>query len=57
MSEKIKIAIIGASGYTGQELLRLLIMHPDVEIVAITSRQEAGNSIDSVFPRFHGARY
>ena len=56
MSEKIKIAIIGASGYTGQELLRLLIMHPDVEIVAITSRQEAGNSIDSVFPRFRGAR-
>ncbi len=53
---KVKVAIIGASGYTGQELLRLLIMHPNVELVAITSRQEAGKGVGDVFPRFRGAR-
>ncbi len=48
----IKIAIIGASGYTGMELLRLLLSHPAAEIVAATSRTEAGKRIDEVFPRF-----
>ncbi|NNE93142.1 MAG: N-acetyl-gamma-glutamyl-phosphate reductase [Verrucomicrobiales bacterium] len=52
---KIKIAVVGASGYSGQELLRLLIMHPSVEIVAVTSRAEAGKSLETVFPRFRGA--
>ncbi len=51
----IKTAIVGASGYTGMELLRLLLTHPGVELVAATSRQEAGKSIASVFPRFRGA--
>lgn len=50
----IKTAIVGASGYTGMELLRLLLTHPRVELVAATSRQEAGKSIASVFPRFQG---
>ncbi|MEM9235500.1 MAG: N-acetyl-gamma-glutamyl-phosphate reductase [Verrucomicrobiota bacterium] len=50
--ERIKTAIVGASGYTGQELLRLLLLHPDVELVAATSRQEAGKTLSSVFPRF-----
>ena len=50
--ERIKVAIIGASGYTGQELLRLLLLHPDVELVAATSRQEAGKPISSLFPRY-----
>lgn len=54
-SERIKTAVIGASGYTGQELLRLLAMHPSVELVAVTSRQEAGRSLVSVFPRLTGA--
>lgn len=52
---RIKTAIVGASGYTGMELLRLLLTHPGVELVAATSRQEAGKSIASVFPRFQGA--
>jgi N-acetyl-gamma-glutamyl-phosphate reductase len=49
---RIKTAIVGASGYTGMELLRLLLVHPGVELVAATSRQEAGKSLASVFPRF-----
>lgn len=53
--DRIKTAVIGASGYTGQELLRLLAMHPAVELVAVTSRQEAGRALVSVFPRLEGA--
>lgn len=52
--ERIKTAIVGASGYTGQELLRLLLRHPEVELVAATSRQEAGRRIAEVFPRLEG---
>ncbi|MCW1922137.1 N-acetyl-gamma-glutamyl-phosphate reductase [Luteolibacter arcticus] len=52
MTERIKCAIVGASGYTGQELLRLLLVHPQVELVAATSRQEAGKPLSAVFPRF-----
>src|SRR6218665_1472291 len=53
--QRIKTAIVGASGYTGMELLRLLLSHPGVELVAATSRAEAGKSISKVFPRFRGA--
>ena len=53
--ERIQTAIVGASGYTGMELLRLLLVHPQVELVAATSRQEAGKSVQSIFPRFRGA--
>jgi N-acetyl-gamma-glutamyl-phosphate reductase len=53
---RIKTAIVGASGYTGMELLRILLGHPGVELVAATSRQEAGKSLSSVFPRFQMAR-
>jgi N-acetyl-gamma-glutamyl-phosphate reductase len=45
-----KVAIVGASGYTGVELIRLLLRHPEVEITCITSRQNAGNPVSSVFP-------
>src|ERR1043166_634337 len=48
---KTKVAVIGASGYTGEELVRLLLAHPDVELVAATSRQWTGKSIAEVFPR------
>ena len=51
----VKIAIIGASGYTGLELLRLLLTHPHAELVCVTSRQNAGRSIAELFPRFSGA--
>lgn len=53
--ERIKTAIVGASGYTGMELLRLLLNHPHVELRAATSRAEAGKSLAEVFPRFRKA--
>ncbi len=49
---KKKVAIVGASGYSGEELLRLLLQHPRVELVAVTSRQYAGQTIAQVFPKF-----
>ncbi|MES2477137.1 MAG: N-acetyl-gamma-glutamyl-phosphate reductase [Verrucomicrobiota bacterium] len=52
---RVKTAIVGASGYTGMELLRLLLCHPAVELVAATSRQEAGKALADVFPRFRNA--
>jgi N-acetyl-gamma-glutamyl-phosphate reductase len=48
----IKTAIVGASGYSGEELVRLLLKHPRVELSAITSRQYAGQSLAQVFPKF-----
>ena len=50
----IKAGIYGASGYTGQELLRLLIAHAKVEVVALTSRQYKGTPISDVYPLFRG---
>ena len=47
-----KIAIVGASGYSGEELVRLLLSHPHAELVAVTSRQYAGQTVAQVFPRF-----
>ncbi len=52
--KKIKIAILGASGYTGAELLRLLLRHPAAEIVALTADRKAGELIDAVFPHLAG---
>jgi N-acetyl-gamma-glutamyl-phosphate reductase len=46
------VAVVGASGYSGEELVRLLLSHPHVELTAITSRQNAGRSLGQVFPRF-----
>ncbi len=51
---KTRVGIIGATGYTGVELLRLLLDHPQVEITALTSQKYAGNSIDRVFPSLRG---
>ena len=50
--DKIKAAIIGASGYSGEELVRLLLNHPHAELVAVTSRQNAGRTLAQVFPKF-----
>jgi len=47
---KTKIGIIGATGYTGVELLRLLLHHPEVEVTALTSQKYAGVQIGQVFP-------
>ena len=56
MSEsKTQIGIVGATGYTGVELLRLLAHHPEVEVRAVTSRQEAGKAVADYFPSLRGA--
>lgn len=51
---KIKAAIFGASGYTGQELIRILSGHPQVELAAVTSRRYAGVPVADVFPSLLG---
>lgn len=48
----IKVGIVGGTGYTGIELIRLLCMHPNVEIQAITSRSEAGRPLSALVPNF-----
>ena len=50
----IKAGIVGGTGYTGVELLRLLAAHNDVEIAAITSRSEAGTDVADMFPNLRG---
>lgn len=47
-----KVAIVGASGYSGEELVRLLLHHPQADLVAVTSRQYAGQMLGQVFPKF-----
>ena len=51
---KIKVGIVGGTGYTGVELLRILVNHPQVEICVVTSRSDTGERIDSVYPNFQG---
>ncbi len=53
----LKVAIVGASGYSGQELIRLLIGHPGVELVAVTSRQYEGRTLGEIYPRFAKQRF
>ena len=53
--EMVKTAVVGASGYSGEELVALLARHPLVEIVALTSRQSAGETVAQVFPRMAGS--
>lgn len=50
----VRIGVYGASGYTGQELLRILLRHPAVEVVAVTSRRYAGQSVADLYPAFTG---
>ncbi|MCP4788716.1 MAG: N-acetyl-gamma-glutamyl-phosphate reductase [Gammaproteobacteria bacterium] len=50
-----KVAIVGGTGYTGVELLRLLARHPGVEVCAITSRSEAGRQVADIYPSLRGA--
>lgn len=50
----IKAGIVGATGYTGSELLRLLALHPDVEISVVTSRTEKGRPVADMFPHVRG---
>jgi N-acetyl-gamma-glutamyl-phosphate reductase len=50
----IKVGIVGGTGYTGVELLRLLAAHPQVELTAITSRKEDGMPVSDMFPSLRG---
>jgi len=50
----LKVAIVGASGYTGVELLRILHAHPEVAVTCVTSEQNAGRPVSDVFPSLRG---
>ena len=49
-----RIAIVGASGYSGETLVQLLLNHPHAELTAVTSRQNTGQTLAQIFPRFAG---
>lgn len=51
----IQLAVIGAAGYAGEELLRILTRHRQADVAFITSRKYAGQALSSVFPRFQGS--
>ncbi|MBL4827995.1 MAG: N-acetyl-gamma-glutamyl-phosphate reductase [Spongiibacteraceae bacterium] len=51
----IKVGIVGGTGYTGVELLRMLARHPQVQVVAITSRAEEGLRVDELYPSLRGS--
>ncbi|MDD3886213.1 MAG: hypothetical protein PHI35_05040, partial [Victivallaceae bacterium] len=55
MDKKVRVAVFGASGYAGEELLRILLRHPNAVVTAITSRKNAGQPVEDVFPRFTGS--
>ena len=50
----ITVGIVGGTGYTGVELLRLLAQHPEVELSAITSRAEAGKAVADIYQNLRG---
>src|SRR4249919_856418 len=52
MAAKLKIGVLGASGYTGADAVRLLARHPNVEIAALTANTHAGKQMEEVFPHF-----
>jgi N-acetyl-gamma-glutamyl-phosphate reductase len=53
-NKKLKVGIVGGTGYTGVELLRLLASHPEAEVVAVTSRGEVGQAVSEMFPSLRG---
>ncbi len=55
-NEKIKVGVIGASGYTGSDLVRLAARHPNIEIAALTANTHAGKSMAEVFPHLGGLK-
>ena len=50
----LAVGVVGGTGYTGVELLRLLVMHPQVELKLVTSRSESGNKVADMFPNLRG---
>lgn len=53
----LKVAVCGGSGYTGAELLRILYLHPEITITAVTSEKSAGKKVSSLFPHLHQYDY
>ena len=51
-AKSVRVGIIGASGYSGEELVRLMLAHPHAQLAAVTSRQYAGQTVAQVFPKF-----
>ena len=54
VANKIKVAVIGASGYAGLELVRLLVRHPGCELAALTSLEYPGRPFSQIFPALAG---
>ncbi len=54
VTKKYRVGILGASGYTGSDLVRLLVCHPNVEIVVVTAERKAGQPMSSIFPHLIG---
>jgi N-acetyl-gamma-glutamyl-phosphate reductase len=54
VSDRVAVAVVGASGYTGAELLRLCLGHPRVELTGVYARSKAGEPLARVFPQFAG---
>ncbi len=54
MAAPFRVALVGASGYTGAELLRLLLSHPNVELSLLCAHKSAGQRIDALFPQLQG---
>ena len=50
----LKVAIVGATGYTGEELIRLLVGHPKVKITSLTAKIDKPQNISEIFPKFSG---
>jgi N-acetyl-gamma-glutamyl-phosphate reductase len=50
----IRVGIVGGTGYTGVELLRILVLHPDVDVHIVTSRADAGLRVDALYPSLRG---
>ncbi len=50
----IRAGIVGGTGYTGVELLRILALHPEVEVAVVTSRADAGTRVDAIYPSLRG---
>ncbi len=53
-AKQVKVGIVGGTGYTGVELLRMLTLHPNAKVTMITSRKDAGTRLDSMFPSLRG---
>lgn len=51
-AKRVRVGIVGASGYSGEELVRLMLSHPHAELAAVTSRQYAGQTVAQIFPKF-----